>query len=92
MDIPLREVTHGVATHYHMDHAGAAQDLKHAGMRLVVAEEQVAAIPLMARFMKPAAGRRRRSSTRGDGKASDSAHSTECGSTSARLKAASRPT
>jgi len=52
MDIPLREVTHGVATHYHMDHAGAAQDLKNAGMRLIVAEEQAAAIPLMATFMK----------------------------------------
>jgi glyoxylase-like metal-dependent hydrolase (beta-lactamase superfamily II) len=53
MDIPLREITHGVATHYHMDHAGAAQDLKNAGMRLIVAEEQVAAIPLMAQHMKP---------------------------------------
>jgi glyoxylase-like metal-dependent hydrolase (beta-lactamase superfamily II) len=53
MDIPLREVTHGIATHYHMDHAGAAQDLKNAGMRLIVAEEQVSAIPLMAQHMKP---------------------------------------
>ncbi|MHB1095700.1 MAG: MBL fold metallo-hydrolase [Gemmatimonadaceae bacterium] len=48
-DIPLREITHGVATHYHGDHAGAAQDLKNAGMRLIVAEEQVAASPLMKR-------------------------------------------
>lgn len=54
MDIPLPEIAHGVATHYHMDHAGAAQDLKNAGMRLIVAEEQVAAIPLMAQHMKPA--------------------------------------
>ncbi len=53
MDIPLNEVTHGVATHYHMDHAGAAQDLKNAGMRLIVAVEQVAAVPLMAQHMKP---------------------------------------
>ncbi len=52
-DIPLREVTHGVATHYHMDHAGAAQDLKDAGMRLIVADVQVPAIPLMAQHMKP---------------------------------------
>jgi glyoxylase-like metal-dependent hydrolase (beta-lactamase superfamily II) len=36
-----------------MDHAGAAQDLKNAGMRLIVAEEQVNAIPLMAQHMKP---------------------------------------
>jgi len=53
VDIPLREITHGVATHFHMDHAGAAQDLKTAGMRLIVAEEQVSAIPLMAQHMKP---------------------------------------
>lgn len=52
-DIPLREITHGVATHYHMDHAGAAQDLKDAGMRLIVADVQVPAVPLMARYMKP---------------------------------------
>lgn len=52
-DIPLKEITHGVATHYHLDHAGAAQDLKNAGMRLIVAEEQVNAIPLMVHHMKP---------------------------------------
>jgi len=54
MDIPLKEVTHGVATHYHLDHAGAAQDLKDAGMRLIVTEEQVAAIPLMKLHAKAA--------------------------------------
>src|SRR5512140_201914 len=54
MDIPLKEITHGVATHYHLDHAGAAQDLKDAGMQLIVTEEQVAAIPLMARHAKEA--------------------------------------
>ncbi len=53
MDIPLGEISHGLATHYHMDHAGAAQDLKNAGMRLIVTEEQVAAIPLMKAFIKP---------------------------------------
>lgn len=52
-DIPLTEITHGFATHYHMDHAGAAQDLKNAGMRLVVAVEQVDAIAPMAQHMKP---------------------------------------
>jgi ribonuclease/clavin/mitogillin len=53
MDIPLREISHGVATHYHMDHAGAAQDLKNAGMRLIVTEEQVAAVPRTGDFAKP---------------------------------------
>lgn len=52
-DIPLAEITHGLATHYHIDHAGAAQDLKDRGMRLIVTEEQQAAIPLMARHIKP---------------------------------------
>lgn len=52
-DIPLAEITHGFATHYHIDHAGAAQDLKNAGMRLVVAEEQISAIDLMTQHIKP---------------------------------------
>ncbi len=52
--IPLNEVTHGLATHYHIDHAGAAQDLKHKGMRLIVLEPQVEAVPLMKRWIKPA--------------------------------------
>ncbi len=53
-DIPLGEISHGLATHYHLDHAGAAQDLKNRGMRLIVTEEQESAIPLMARHVKPA--------------------------------------
>ena len=55
-DIPLSEITHGFATHYHMDHAGAAQDLKNKGMRLIVADEQVASIALMKQFMKDTDG------------------------------------
>ena len=53
MDIPIGEIRYGLATHYHIDHAGAAQDLKKLGMRLLVTEEQVAAIPLMKQWMKP---------------------------------------
>lgn len=52
MGIPLREIKHGLATHYHLDHAGAAQDLKNKGMRLIVTEEQVAAIPLTKKHVK----------------------------------------
>ena len=54
MDIPLEEITHGLATHYHMDHAGAAQDLKDKGMRLIVTPEQVPHIGAMKQWMKPA--------------------------------------
>lgn len=53
-DIRVGEIGHGLATHYHMDHAGAAQDLKNRGMRLIVTAEQVNAIPMMRQFMKPA--------------------------------------
>ena len=53
-DIPLAEITHGFATHFHGDHAGAAQDLKNHGMRLIVTLEQVPHIAAMKRWMKPA--------------------------------------
>ena len=56
MGIPLAEVTHGLATHYHIDHAGAAEDLKRQGMRLIVTEEQIRTIPGMKRYTKPADG------------------------------------
>jgi endoribonuclease LACTB2 len=52
-DIPLREITHGVATHYHIDHAGLAQDLKQRGMRLLVASLQEPWIPRLADHIKP---------------------------------------
>src|SRR5207244_10033867 len=51
-DIPLREIRHGLATHYHIDHAGAAQDLNNAGMRLIVTPEQVGSIAGMKTYIK----------------------------------------
>lgn len=51
--IPLAEVTHGVATHYHIDHAGLAQELKDRGMTLLVTPEQVSSVPRMKRWTKP---------------------------------------
>lgn len=56
MDIPLQEIRYGLATHYHIDHAGAAQDLKQRGMRLIVTPEQRSAIPAMKQWTKPADG------------------------------------
>jgi ribonuclease/clavin/mitogillin len=53
MDIPLNEIRYALATHYHIDHAGLAQELKLAGVSLLVLDAQVAAIPLMKRFTKP---------------------------------------
>ncbi|HEX6942290.1 MAG TPA: MBL fold metallo-hydrolase, partial [Gemmatimonadaceae bacterium] len=54
MGVPLAEIRFGLATHYHIDHAGAAQDLKRHGVPLLVMEEQVAAIPLMKQWTKAA--------------------------------------
>ena len=53
MDVPLSEIRYGVATHFHPDHAGLAQDLKSFGVRLLVADLQVAAIPQLGQWMKP---------------------------------------
>jgi ribonuclease/clavin/mitogillin len=53
INIPLSEITCGVASHYHIDHAGLAQELKLAGMRLLVFETQLEAIPPMKVFTKP---------------------------------------
>lgn len=52
LDVPLSQIRYLLATHYHIDHAGAAQDLKLAGVPLLVMEEQVAAIPRMKRWVK----------------------------------------
>ena len=56
MGIPLREIRYGLATHYHIDHAGLAQELKNAGVPLLVPDVQLASIPLMARSTKPSDG------------------------------------
>src|SRR4030043_1619973 len=53
MDIPFNEIKYALATHYHIDHAGLAQELKMEGVSLLVLETQIAAIPLMKQFTKP---------------------------------------
>lgn len=53
MDVPLVEIRYGLATHYHIDHAGLAQELKQAGIPLLVLDVQVPAIPLMKTWTKP---------------------------------------
>jgi len=56
MDIPLSEIRYAMATHYHIDHAGLAQELKHDGVSLVVIDVQVEAAPYMIRWTKPQDG------------------------------------
>jgi endoribonuclease LACTB2 len=53
MDIKLTDIPYCVATHYHPDHAGLAQDLKNMGIKLIVLENQAAAIPTLKTYMKP---------------------------------------
>src|SRR5258708_8010027 len=53
MGVPLEEIRFGLATHYHIDHAGLAQELKNAGVALLVLEAQVSAIPLMKAWTTP---------------------------------------
>jgi len=53
MGVPLKEIRYGLATHYHPDHAGLAQDLKLAGVPLLVLDAQLSAIPRMKSWTKP---------------------------------------
>lgn len=53
MGVPLNEIRYGLATHYHIDHAGLAQELKRADVPLLVIDTQVLAIPLMKQWTKP---------------------------------------
>ena len=56
MGVPLSEIRYGLATHYHPDHAGLAQELKRAGVPLLVLDVQVAAIPRLKTIVKPRDG------------------------------------
>ena len=53
LGVALQEIRYGLATHYHIDHAGLAQELKQAGVSLLVLEMQVSAIPHMRQWTKP---------------------------------------
>jgi ribonuclease/clavin/mitogillin len=53
MDVPLTEIRYALATHYHIDHAGLAQELKQAGVPLLLLEAQVFAVSLMKSWTKP---------------------------------------
>jgi endoribonuclease LACTB2 len=55
-DIALTDIQYLLATHYHPDHAGLAQELKNLGVRLLVLAAQVAAIPLLKTYCKPGLG------------------------------------
>jgi glyoxylase-like metal-dependent hydrolase (beta-lactamase superfamily II) len=54
MGVPLAEIRYALATHYHLDHAGLGQDLKQAGVPLLVVDLQAGMIPRMKQHVKPA--------------------------------------
>ena len=51
--IALQDLGYLLATHYHPDHAGLAQELKNLGVRLIVLTEQRGSIPLLKSVIKP---------------------------------------
>jgi endoribonuclease LACTB2 len=53
-DIAVSAVGAAIVSHFHIDHAGCAQDLKAAGVPLLVLPNQQDAIAPMTRFTKPA--------------------------------------
>ena len=52
--IPLQEIRYALATHYHIDHAGLAEEIKQEGVPLLVLDVQVPAISVMKSWTKPA--------------------------------------
>lgn len=50
--IQLADLKYFLITHYHPDHAGLAQELKRTGIKLIVMETQVSAIPTLRNYMK----------------------------------------
>lgn len=51
--VSLAQIKHLLATHYHPDHAGLAQELKNTGIKLIVMENQKAFIPALKTQLKP---------------------------------------
>jgi len=52
--ILVSEIRYALATHYHIDHAGLAEEIKREGVSLLVIDVQSPAIPIMKTWMKPA--------------------------------------
>jgi glyoxylase-like metal-dependent hydrolase (beta-lactamase superfamily II) len=53
MGLRLEDIPYQLVTHYHPDHAGLAEELKRLGVRLLVLDTQLAAIPLLHTHVKP---------------------------------------
>jgi ribonuclease/clavin/mitogillin len=51
--IAVTDLPYLLITHYHPDHAGLAQELKQLGVKLILMETQVDAVPRLKTYMKP---------------------------------------
>jgi ribonuclease/clavin/mitogillin len=54
--IALEDLGYLCITHYHPDHAGLVQELKDKGLKHIVLEQQLSAIPRLKTYMKPDSG------------------------------------
>ncbi|MGA3111877.1 MAG: MBL fold metallo-hydrolase [Candidatus Bathyarchaeia archaeon] len=51
--ISVKEITHVLITHYHMDHGALAQEIKDKGAKLIMMESQVEHLNTQKKFIKP---------------------------------------
>lgn len=51
--VAFGEIRHLLTTHFHPDHAGLAQELKQRGIKLIVVDLQMDAVPVLKTYMKP---------------------------------------
>lgn len=51
--LQLKNIPYALATHYHPDHAGLAQEAKQQGAKLIVMENQTTTIAEFGQYMKP---------------------------------------
>src|SRR4051812_28305659 len=51
--VQLSQIPFCLVSHYHPDHAGLAQELKQGGMKLIVVDLQLDAIPTLSAHTKP---------------------------------------
>jgi len=54
--LALKDLNYLFVTHYHPDHAGLVQELKDKGIKHIVLEQQLSAIPLLKTHMKADSG------------------------------------
>ena len=51
--LSIKDVTHVLVTHYHIDHGGIAQELKDKGAKLIVMETQTGHLNDLKKFLRP---------------------------------------